>query len=712
MNSIIHNIHNCEDLQYLLEYLCISKENLSIDKPLQQLYENLYYKDIQLKDMIHQYIQSIGPNLKGTSSKNVIVDTTIKKISDTILWSLNSFHMLSDEVLFEFYIRLTNYLKELELNYSYYEHIKTLFETERNESNIQSYFKKTSSLNISFMYNIYLLKAIRENYSSLISFICKHATFINPYSKSYPIKYREEFTKLLIDIIQESSQDVKHNRHVKFIYVLETLDRYITLPIEYHQQIEVLIHQTKQMESVMISNQELSTFIQNMKNTEMTLAQRDIIRLFLYKTFDSSFDEIKECFTDDKFIFLHTFLVEKVLSSSLNVMADIYKICYPLTNVPIDISQKEKWLSYCSTNPSLHFILKLQPKQDSYNEEYFLCLLSKMVREHICLNFPAFYRRFSCNDCKSERVHIHKNCEIILSEYINGGTLRSFFINLLNEKNEHILSIITSICMQIIFAIYVLSINGIYHNDLHWNNILIKKIKPGGHFEYKINDKSYFIPNYGYVAIVWDFGYSIHFNLNSKHRYFGNSKLHHNVSMKEPTSTMLFLYSLNFLLRDIGYWLYQESMTLKHLHEILHKDEDITELVSKLYEHMNIFNRLFPAIKTVATNKRISIDELMRIYSSLKKEMKSELFQEPLPKPTSPILLFLNKLNQIFTTIIPRRSILPDFINKPIETFVSDFYTICKQPEWDISSNLIYQNSCKVLNPSTIQSCLTTYLKK
>jgi predicted unusual protein kinase regulating ubiquinone biosynthesis (AarF/ABC1/UbiB family) len=47
---------------------------------------------------------------------------------------------------------------------------------------------------------------------------------------------------------------------------------------------------------------------------------------------------------------------------------------------------------------------------------------------------------------------------------------------------------------------------GYYHNDAHWGNFLYHKIKKGGYFHYKINGKSYYIENIGYLWVIWDFG--------------------------------------------------------------------------------------------------------------------------------------------------------------------------------------------------------------
>jgi hypothetical protein len=44
------------------------------------------------------------------------------------------------------------------------------------------------------------------------------------------------------------------------------------------------------------------------------------------------------------------------------------------------------------------------------------------------------------------------------------------------------------------------------HADLHFNNILISKIPAGGHWEYKLNDNKYYLPNLGYQIYLNDYG--------------------------------------------------------------------------------------------------------------------------------------------------------------------------------------------------------------
>jgi hypothetical protein len=63
---------------------------------------------------------------------------------------------------------------------------------------------------------------------------------------------------------------------------------------------------------------------------------------------------------------------------------------------------------------------------------------------------------------------------------------------------------------QIINGIYALSkIYKIIHFDCHGGNILVSKVISGGFWSYMVNNTIYYIPNYGYILKVWDFGRSL-----------------------------------------------------------------------------------------------------------------------------------------------------------------------------------------------------------
>ena len=47
------------------------------------------------------------------------------------------------------------------------------------------------------------------------------------------------------------------------------------------------------------------------------------------------------------------------------------------------------------------------------------------------------------------------------------------------------------------------------HNDAHGGNFLYHKIKPGGYFQYKFGNKTFYIENLGYQWVIWDFSHTL-----------------------------------------------------------------------------------------------------------------------------------------------------------------------------------------------------------
>jgi hypothetical protein len=43
---------------------------------------------------------------------------------------------------------------------------------------------------------------------------------------------------------------------------------------------------------------------------------------------------------------------------------------------------------------------------------------------------------------------------------------------------------------------------------MNWGNVLFFKVKPGGFWKYTINGQDYYVPNCGYLFIVYDFGFA------------------------------------------------------------------------------------------------------------------------------------------------------------------------------------------------------------
>jgi hypothetical protein len=78
-------------------------------------------------------------------------------------------------------------------------------------------------------------------------------------------------------------------------------------------------------------------------------------------------------------------------------------------------------------------------------------------------------------------------------------------LKLFKIKNSKVSSVLM---FQILYAL--LSLKGHFsmiHLDLHSENILIKKVKPGGFWSYNIGSRSFLLPNLGFVVLIIDFGH-------------------------------------------------------------------------------------------------------------------------------------------------------------------------------------------------------------
>lgn len=75
-------------------------------------------------------------------------------------------------------------------------------------------------------------------------------------------------------------------------------------------------------------------------------------------------------------------------------------------------------------------------------------------------------------------------------------------------KSKHTYEEHESVLMQIIFAVAYFNTLGLTHNDLHLGNILIHHVTPGGYWQYNVQGRTIYIPNAGYLVVLWDFGFA------------------------------------------------------------------------------------------------------------------------------------------------------------------------------------------------------------
>jgi predicted unusual protein kinase regulating ubiquinone biosynthesis (AarF/ABC1/UbiB family) len=96
--------------------------------------------------------------------------------------------------------------------------------------------------------------------------------------------------------------------------------------------------------------------------------------------------------------------------------------------------------------------------------------------------------------CNAENIGENDN-NVLIAPYINGGSIRNYAWNM---TNIHILKSLLNQC--IISLMYAYVKHGFLHNDLHLDNILLKRIKME-----KVHYEGIDIVTNGYKVVIMDF---------------------------------------------------------------------------------------------------------------------------------------------------------------------------------------------------------------
>ena len=169
------------------------------------------------------------------------------------------------------------------------------------------------------------------------------------------------------------------------------------------------------------------------------------------------------------------------------------------------------------------FYNKENTKYDVWREIKAMELVTKLVRKWNCQNFSMMYGYFVCNNCSynnPELASSSKMCLLVVTE-LSHSDLKNWLIERdeIITKSKQSTDLMTgirytnlinewyNIFFQIFSSIYLLQKkHQLIHNDLHWGNILIDKIKAGGYWVYIINGITYYLPNLGFIIKISDFG--------------------------------------------------------------------------------------------------------------------------------------------------------------------------------------------------------------
>ena len=159
-----------------------------------------------------------------------------------------------------------------------------------------------------------------------------------------------------------------------------------------------------------------------------------------------------------------------------------------------------KVLSYfVINNQSPHLILPIGTFNTSIKP--FLSLQKNKIVDN--KKYSQFIKRYKKGD-------LHNEVSVLISEWANGGDLLEYI-----RKNYKTMSLKTwrVLLFQIISVLAVIQAKypDFRHNDLKANNLLIHYIESrnkNNKFKYKINGKTYIIPNIGLQIKLWDFDFA------------------------------------------------------------------------------------------------------------------------------------------------------------------------------------------------------------
>jgi hypothetical protein len=196
-----------------------------------------------------------------------------------------------------------------------------------------------------------------------------------------------------------------------------------------------------------------------------------------------------------------------------------HKCDYVFKKMPLDLSSIESlYKNYCLDNKISNCDKNLLNPDEVYKyhndsrvmihsswvEIFVLNLCNVLLQEKICFNLPLTHKYSFCNNCNYNNQII--NCAMVVTDFFDEGDLQGWLV----KKDRSPLELF-AMFFQVFAGLYALrKYFNVIHNDMHAGNVLVKKINnpPNSFLRYSIDGQEYFIPNTGYVFIIWDFGYA------------------------------------------------------------------------------------------------------------------------------------------------------------------------------------------------------------
>jgi hypothetical protein len=138
-------------------------------------------------------------------------------------------------------------------------------------------------------------------------------------------------------------------------------------------------------------------------------------------------------------------------------------------------------------------------------------IIKPLIKNNICPNLPLFIDTFLCRKCdfifrKGDNTH---PCVVTAMEMASGDTRD--YLKFGNPSDKELYSAL----FQIMAGLHAIQMSGqILNNDIKAKNILYYNVKPGGYWHYKIGSDDFYVPNYGKLFVLNDFGVSTLYDPN------------------------------------------------------------------------------------------------------------------------------------------------------------------------------------------------------
>ena len=162
-------------------------------------------------------------------------------------------------------------------------------------------------------------------------------------------------------------------------------------------------------------------------------------------------------------------------------------------------------------------------------------IIKPLISVNICPNLPLFIDTFLCNKCdfvfrKGDNTH---PCVINVMELASGDMRDYLKSGDISDKELY------SALFQVMAGLHAIQMSGqILNNDIKSKNILYYDVKSGGYWHYKIGTDNFYVPNYGKMFVLNDFGVSNLYNPNfqlypNKHKKVFNLGSRYAINMDE-----------------------------------------------------------------------------------------------------------------------------------------------------------------------------------